>query len=210
MTTICSNIFSVLYDLEKKTNKRHKKIVAKMAKKQRQKDQFNYVVSNPWTNLRTNTTSSSIGRNWTTYYCIKYRFGYFDANVMTTINEFLNWIPAGCWNKKDSIYFAASITKKCKICGIAFVDKLAHSIEYGVCSFRCLEEEERKKIEEDYYMDILEMEYEVYSNLEIIQNEKRRVTSYSISPYGEYDYDYYDDYCFPSYSYCPGDYDFFD
>lgn len=39
-----------------------------------------------------------IGRNWSTYYCLKKKMGRNPDTVMVLINEFLNWLPAQAWN----------------------------------------------------------------------------------------------------------------
>jgi hypothetical protein len=95
---------------------------------------------NAWTGLRFPPEDNVEGRNWTFYYCSMRFHEKFPKNVVSTIvNEFLNWIPAGCWNKPG---------KGCTECGISVTDKSFLGVK--VCSHQCYELTLRKVIIDDY------------------------------------------------------------
>jgi hypothetical protein len=109
-----------------------------------------------YTGLRNYIDINSAEFNWTTYICLSYKNKQFSKDIMNIINEYLNWIPAGCWSKKyyksfwnnDSIY--KWLNHKC-ICGIKIINYsyFIDDNEY-TCSIRCHEELTRHFIYEDY------------------------------------------------------------
>lgn len=97
--------------------------------------------ANYWTGLRC-AINKPIGRNWMTYYCIKRitkNTGPLDC-IMYLINEFINWIPAGCW--KNTNIFPDSCTV-CN-CGSWGGDLIKVPIAY--CSYQCLETDRRNDL----------------------------------------------------------------
>lgn len=74
---------------------------------------------------------SGIGFNWMLLFCMKRKRRQFPIEVLEHVNAFLNWIPAGCWNKKN---------KCCSVCGSMFVfDSMFMSY---VCSYDCADREQ--------------------------------------------------------------------
>ena len=84
--------------------------------------------------------SDPIGRNWTLYFCLK-RNSKFPVDIMSIINAFLNWIPAGCWFPQPALY------RSCFHCGIGFVYTRHLNC---VCSRSCLEHATRKMKEQEF------------------------------------------------------------
>ena len=99
------------------------------------------VRANNWTGLRVQPDNDKAGRNWTTYSCLKRRRKSFPSELMVLINQFLNWVPAGCWLTTDI---------GCSGCGIKFLD--SQRLGTSVCSWQCYEIELRNRILSDYDM----------------------------------------------------------
>lgn len=133
---------------------------------------------NTWNGLRIRPNNSVEGRNWTTYICLKKKRSKFPDDLMSLINQFLNWVPAGCWNpcmsdsdhnrvtsiclKKKRKNFPMDLMKLinqflwkkkvpkigCTGCGIKFLDSTFIGVK--VCSNRCYEITLRQAIVSDY------------------------------------------------------------
>lgn len=94
-------------------------------------EKYTIIRDNYWSGLR-RPINDPIGRNWMLFYCFK----RITKNkcpmdcIMYLINEFLNWIPAGCW--KDLKYFINC----CSICKCGCWNGTT-------CSYECEEKEER-------------------------------------------------------------------
>lgn len=97
-------------------------------------------------------------RNWMTYHCLKkLSNGKFPHDVMTVINGFLNWFPAGCWKNGK---------KNCMICFSPFCPA---NKDIRLCSFKCLEQKHRNDIMLEY-----KWACNVYRRIAFgIQNRKR-------------------------------------
>lgn len=96
---------------------------------------------NYWTGLR--LTNKKLGTNWTTYYCLLYKYrnkGIPLDCIMYLLNEFLNWIPAGCWN----MYIDCCPVCKCGTWGGDLI-----KVPLGHCSYECMEKDTRNIILQD-------------------------------------------------------------
>jgi hypothetical protein len=103
-------------------------------------EKYNLVRQNYWTGLRFPDDRKS-GYNWTLYYCLLriVNNGPLDI-VMHLINEFLNWIPAGCW-RISKIY-----ADSCETCGCGCWGGNNILVPIDFCSFECLEKNKRNEI----------------------------------------------------------------
>lgn len=118
----------------------------KMIRIKRMTEQYEPKIFDIYTNLRCCPSDNIEGRNWMTFICLSKKYNGFPGDAMTIINQFLNWIPAGCWNNV--------VVNYCRECGIGFV---LNSIGYYMrrfCSFRCYEFKCRRSIIEDYDISI--------------------------------------------------------
>lgn len=132
---------------ERKAQKIRNKELAKqqeerlsLAKYRRSQEKNNFYRVNQWTGLRDQPDDDDVsGRNWMTHLCLKRKRSKFPSDVMFLINQFLNWIPAGCW-----------LTTKtgCTGCGVKFLDSCR--LGTSVCSWECYEIELRNRILRDY------------------------------------------------------------
>lgn len=104
-------------------------------------EKYNLDRINLWTGRRY-SINKSIGRNWMTYYCLKgivKNTGPLDC-IMYLINEFLNWIPAGCW-KNAKIFTYSCLVCNCGTWGRNFINE---SVSF--CSYECQEKNGRQTI----------------------------------------------------------------
>lgn len=133
---------------------------------------------NLWTGLRYPPDLNFEGRNWTTAYCIrkKIRTYNFPMDVMFIINQFLNWVPAGCWGSSTNIYYEKCLKiidfTCCTGCGIKFID--SRRIGANVCSWQCYEKELRNRIIRSYEYFISSAEKMI---IKIFNKEKKIVTT---------------------------------
>lgn len=108
--------------------------------------------------------NSPVGHNWTIYYCLLYKLtpNMPLDNVMILINEFLNWIPAGCWKYRnlnhciycnDLIQFSKNRNW--------FYNVIVNNYPIGYCSYYCVEKHTRNNIINNYYdiFDKIELEF---------------------------------------------------
>lgn len=95
--------------------------------KQRYRIEIRFNRTNNWTGLR-NQPKGDWERNWTTYFCLFKRFK-FPKELMIPINEYLNWLPAGCWYKLDG----------CIECGGVIYNIDNYGEKDSTCSRRCNE-----------------------------------------------------------------------
>lgn len=96
------------------------------------RSELNYISrANYWTGLCYQPKNEE--RNWTTYICLLKRFK-FPKELMVHINEYLNWLPAGCWYKLNG----------CEECGVPC------KYELRFCSWHCMEIYNRNEIMQDY------------------------------------------------------------
>lgn len=110
----------------------------------RDREKHNLVLANKWTGLRIQPDEEVEGRNWMTCFCLRRKRSSFPPDVMFLINQFLNWVPAGCW--------IANPNHGCSECRICFTD----STRYGakVCSWQCYEVNLRNRILSDYDLSV--------------------------------------------------------
>lgn len=101
----------------------------KLGKDRRNAEKYNWIRADKWTGLRIPPDNEIEGRNWMTYICLHRKQPNFPADVMFLVNQFLNWVPAGCWY--------ANMDNGCDMCGIRFLDLTIHAV--NVCSFQCQE-----------------------------------------------------------------------
>lgn len=100
--------------------------------------------TNNWTGLRYQP-KGDWERNWTTYFCLSKRYT-FPKDLMIPINEYLNWLPAGCWYK----------IRGCAECGT-----VCRPINKNFCAERCKEAYGR--------FIIMRTIYDIY---EVMQNDE--------------------------------------
>ena len=89
------------------------------------KELFNPYRLDMWTGLRYRPDSGE--RNWTTRFCLRYKNSEFPEDVLILINEYLNWVPAGCWSTEYD--------RGCNECGIRYIDNKKYGA--SVCSWQC-------------------------------------------------------------------------
>lgn len=141
----------------------------KIKQKQLLAEKYSVVRSKNWTGLRTQPDNDIEGRNWMTFFCLKRLNKYFSGiKVMKLINEYLNWVPAGCWNHPKTL------TIGCTECGILFIDH--DRLGTQVCSWQCYERYLRGIIEKDFDLFIanaknVENDLDKYNNIESIEFE---------------------------------------
>lgn len=104
---------------------------------------------NYWTGLRVPTDNV----NWMVYYCLIRKMNYTTPMdcIMYLINEYLNWMPALCWNLTE---FNSCATCRCgHWCGDL------STIPVGYCSFQCLEIKRRNDIisESTYFIHVMDL-----------------------------------------------------
>lgn len=93
---------------------------------------FELKKSGLWTTLEDRFTGLAVqprdgfGFNWMTLICLKKKRCNFPTEVMLSINAFLNWIPAGCWNKPSGC-----------ICGSMYIFR--NRFEEIACSQQCFQ-----------------------------------------------------------------------
>lgn len=87
-----------------------------------------------WYGLRRPNNYTTINRNCSILIYIQKNKKDFPCEIMIIINDFLNWVPAGCW------------TMGCLYCKFRFVN---YSVS-RICSWDCLEKIYRKEIMEEY------------------------------------------------------------
>jgi len=119
-----------MYDIQKTRNNQSTKMT-EIAKKEIQNcnkyncrleiniEYSNTKRQNYWTGLRQSVIDDIAGRNWMTYYCLLRKTKYATPmdGIMFIINDFLNWMPSGCWyinNTKHGHYV-------CTICQIWYI-----------------------------------------------------------------------------------------
>lgn len=105
---------------------------------------------NYWTGLRM-PCSTYVGRNWTTFSCLLIITNNkvpLDC-IMYLINEFLNWMPAGCWN---------SYYNSCSVCKCGVWNRAIICVLDSYCSYECIEKEQRASIINEWYnfIDLLD------------------------------------------------------
>lgn len=158
-------------------------------------EKYLMIRKNYWTGARC-SINEPVGRNWTTYYC----FIRLTNNkcplecIMLLINEYLNWIPAGCWNHGIEI---------CILCGCGSWCNDIYTLPY--CSYECKEQYERNRIvnEQSEILNLMDL-FVKFSNEPsyigiLLHNfiENQYVSAYPLEWYSDYsesslDDSYYD------------------
>lgn len=85
-----------------------------------------------WTGQRTRLDNIE-GRNWATFICFRQK-NVIPSVAIELINQFLNWLPAGCWKNGKT---------NCMICSAPFC---AMSDYVNLCSWECIERKKRNDI----------------------------------------------------------------
>jgi len=118
---------------------------------------------NYWTGLRQPVNDNIAGRNWMTYYCMlrKTKYNTPMDGIMFIINDFLNWIPAGCWY--------ANIYNSCTQCKCSYWIKNIKIFPSKYCSYQCMEKNIRYEINEDRQKFIMLMNLFKYSPIDAIE-----------------------------------------
>lgn len=140
-------------------------------KQRRSDEKYNWERANKWTGLRLQPDENVEGRNWMTCYCLRRKRAAFPPDVMFLINQFLNWVPAGCWLSQPNLHFG------CSECGIRFIDSYCYGA--SVCSWQCYEVCLRNRILNDYDVSV-NVITNVISQLEPGQLEHEDSISYMI------------------------------
>lgn len=139
-----------------------------------------------WTGLRNRPNSEIEGRNWTIYYCLtkyckKRNIHNFPSDVMVSINQFLNWVPAGCWSKSKN---------NCSECNIKYLDYDIFGAT--VCSWQCYEKNLRSRIMEDFITSYNYL-FEVCKNSNVVTYDDANYKMYLIGYKRSYDGNLYSD-----------------
>ncbi len=83
--------------------------------------------------------------NITLYYCLLRKNSNYPIDCLFyNINEFLNWLPAGCW-KSDNLCIQCSCPRYLNSCDLEHYYYSCHT--YMICSWNCLEKKCRSDIE---------------------------------------------------------------
>lgn len=116
-------------------------------------EKYSLIRQNYWTGLRVPDINKT-GHNWMLYYClIRLTQNKCPLDcIMYLINEYLNWIPAGCW--KNASIFADSC-----VCGCGCWGGDIENVPIGFCSYSCLEKNRRENIINEWstFSDILNL-----------------------------------------------------
>lgn len=137
-------------------------------------ERANLITVNLWTGLR-RPKDGICGRNWMTYICLKRRTKQVTPldGIMYLINEFLNWIPSGCWTEMyvgRHSYQKGTIPHfyrgQCSWCGGGFYKSIIES--GGYCSVQCEEIDNRDLyiVEYEAYVHATEKHYDYLKSLE--------------------------------------------
>ncbi len=132
-------------------------------RKQRNNEMYSIHRYQNWNGIRNRSGNNVEGRNWMTYICLKRLNKDIPDDIFVSINEYLNWIPAGCWRLLSDIYI-----KGCIECGSLF--KQYNIINANVCSWRCYESICRKNILKDYNIFVNAISDIITTDFQLIQN----------------------------------------
>ena len=130
--------------LDIKFSKKYSKEEYRIERKRRNAVLYPHSYTLNWYGLRKKPSDIGIeGYNWTTFYCLKrITNGLFPDDIMTYINQYLNWIPAGCWKIKNNW-----LNMNCHQCDYFPFISMRHLYS---CSFDCYEKRMRNIILNDY------------------------------------------------------------
>lgn len=140
---------------------------------ERDKEIMNPIRADKWTGLRVQPDSDPAGRNWMTYFCLRKKYKNIPSDIMINVNQFLNWVPAGCWNNEEFVRCQGG-------CGDRFLYSSPFHSEHA-CSMRCHEKILRNRItnDYDYFVDLSSAVFNRKVTVECL--------SYAFNLYQEYD-----------------------
>lgn len=152
---------------------------------------------NYWKGLRVPNIKDN-GHNWSVYFCLRRKTNNkcpLDG-IIYLINEYLNWIPAGCWRNPD-IY-----PDICPVCWCGHWGGDIDKIPITFCSYECLEKDLRMELikEQEKILNVFMLFNNNYTldgleEMEILLENSDNIILNNWFPYElcEDEYDDYDD-----------------